>query len=84
MECWALYGYANVIWVPVALISWSPVTVLNYVFVALGFAASTVFLVRNMWPVVSVTEAKVARVLVVGMVVLHAALAVAIKILFFA
>ena len=84
VECWALYGYANVIWVPVALISWSPVTVLNYVFVALGFAASTVFLVRNMWPVVSVTEAKVARVLVVGMVVLHAALAVAIKILFFA
>jgi len=84
VECWALYGYANVIWIPVALISWSPVTALNYVFVALGFAFSTVFLVRNLWPVVSVTEAKVARVLVIAMVVLHAGLAVAIKILFFA
>lgn len=25
LECWALYGYANLIWIPVALISWSPV-----------------------------------------------------------
>jgi hypothetical protein len=24
MECWALYGYANLIWIPVALVSWSP------------------------------------------------------------
>jgi hypothetical protein len=23
LECWALYGYANIIWIPVALISWS-------------------------------------------------------------
>jgi hypothetical protein len=26
MECWALYGYANLIWIPVALISWSPIS----------------------------------------------------------
>ena len=26
MECWALYGYANLIWIPVALVSWSPLT----------------------------------------------------------
>lgn len=25
MECLALYGYANIIWIPVALISWSPI-----------------------------------------------------------
>lgn len=84
VECWALYGYANVIWIPVALISWSPVTVLNYVFVAIGFALSAVFLVRNFWPVVSVTEAKVSRVLVIGVVALHAGLAIAIKFTFFA
>jgi len=23
LECWCLYGYANLIWIPVALISWS-------------------------------------------------------------
>jgi protein YIPF1/2 len=26
MECWALYGYANIIWIPVALISWSNIS----------------------------------------------------------
>jgi hypothetical protein len=26
LECVALYGYANLIWIPVALISWSPVS----------------------------------------------------------
>lgn len=26
MECWALYGYGNLIWIPVALVSWSPLT----------------------------------------------------------
>jgi hypothetical protein len=25
MECWALYGYANIIWIPVAIISFSPI-----------------------------------------------------------
>ena len=72
------------IWIPVALISWSPITSLNYVFVAVGFVMSAVFLVRNLWPVVSVTEAKVSRVLLIGVVALHAGLAVAIKFTFFA
>jgi hypothetical protein len=26
LECWALYGYANLIWIPVALVSWSQLT----------------------------------------------------------
>lgn len=67
-----------------ALISWSPITILNYVFVGIGFALSAIFLVRNLWPVVSVTEAKISRILVVGVVALHAGLAIAIKITFFA
>ncbi|KAL8874065.1 MAG: hypothetical protein Q9198_006938 [Flavoplaca austrocitrina] len=84
VECWALYGYANVIWIPVALISWSPISILNYVFVAVGFAVSALFLTRNLWPVVSVTEAKISRILVIGVVAAHAGLAIAIKFLFFA
>ncbi|KAL8887892.1 MAG: hypothetical protein Q9215_004593 [Flavoplaca cf. flavocitrina] len=84
VECWALYGYANVIWIPVALISWSPISILNYVFVAVGFAVSALFLTKNLWPVVSVTEAKVSRILVIGVVAAHAGLAIAIKFLFFA
>jgi len=68
----------------VAQISWSQFAILNYVFVGIGFALSAVFLTRNLWPVVSVTEAKISRVLVIGVVALHAGLAIAIKFTFFA
>ncbi|KAG8627386.1 hypothetical protein KVT40_004869 [Elsinoe batatas] len=84
LECWALYGYANLIWIPVALVSWSPLTVLNFVFVGVGFAVSVVFLVRNLYPVLSVSDVKTSKILLIVVVALHAGLAIAIKILFFA
>ena len=84
LECWALYGYANLIWIPVALVSWSPLTALNWLVVAAGLVVSALFLVRNLWPVVSAADRKVSRILVVVVVVLHAALAVTIKFFFFA
>ncbi|KAF1823331.1 Yip1-domain-containing protein [Dissoconium aciculare CBS 342.82] len=84
LECWALYGYANLIWIPVALVSWSQLTALNYAFVAVGFGVSAVFLFRNLFPVVSATDAKTSRILLVVVIALHAGLAIAIKILFFA
>ena len=84
LECLTLYGYANLIWIPVALISWSPITILNYVFVGLGFVLSALFLVRNLYPVVSATDPKTSKILVIVVVALHAGLAIAIKILFFA
>lgn len=83
LECWALYGYANLIWIPVALISWSPVQILNYVFVGVGFGLSVAFLLRNLWPVLSATDHQTSKILLVLVVVLHAALAIAIKVLFF-
>lgn len=84
LECWALYGYANLIWVPVALISWSPITALNWVFVGVGFGLSVVFLVRNLYPVLSATDRQTSKVLLVLVVALHMGLSLAIKILFFA
>ncbi|KAK3078627.1 hypothetical protein LTS18_007027 [Coniosporium uncinatum] len=84
LECWALYGYANLIWIPVALISWSPITILNYVFVGVGFAISALFLFRNLYPVLSATDVRTSKILLVVVVALHAGLAIAIKILFFA
>ena len=84
LECWALYGYSNLIWIPVALISWSPLTILNWVFVAIGFGVSVVFLLRNLYPVLSATDRQVSKFLLIVVVVLHAGLALAIKILFFA
>lgn len=84
LECWALYGYSNLIWIPVALISWSGVDVLNYVFVAVGFGVSAVFLLRNLYPVISATDRQKSKALLILVLALHAGLAIAIKVLFFA
>ncbi|KAH0496542.1 hypothetical protein TgHK011_003895 [Trichoderma gracile] len=84
LECWALYGYSNLIWIPVALISWSPISILNWVFVGIGFGVSVVFLVRNLYPVLSATDRQVSKILLVIVILLHAGLSLTIKILFFA
>lgn len=106
LECCCLYGYANLVWIVVALVSWSPVSsklfpllvsctcqlhltdtgviVLNFVFVALGLAFSAFFLLRNLYPVLSTTEAKTSKVLLIVVLALHAGFAIAIKVLFFA
>jgi len=83
LECLCLYGYSNLIWVPVAIASASPVAILNWVFVGVGFGVSALFLFRNLYPVVSATDAKTAQVLLIVVVALHAGLALTIKILFF-
>ncbi|KAH8681024.1 YIPF1 protein [Xylariales sp. PMI_506] len=83
LECWALYGYSNLIWIPVALISWSPIQILNYVFVGIGFGLSVAFLLRNLWPVLSATDRQTSKVLLILVVALHLGLAIAIKVLFF-
>ena len=46
IECWALYGYSNLVWIGVALVSWSPLTALNWALVGVGFAW-TVFLLAE-------------------------------------
>lgn len=84
LECWALYGYSNLIWVPVALISWSQISLLNWVFVSVGFGMSVAFLLRNLYPVLSATDKQTSKVLLILVLVLHLALSVAIKMLFFA
>lgn len=84
VECWALYGYANLMWIAVALVSWSPLTALNWALVGVGFASTVFFLLRNLYPVLSATDAKTSKMLLIAVVVLHAGLAIAIKVLFFA
>jgi len=84
LECWALYGYSNLIWIPVAFISWSQLTILNWIFVGVGFGVSVAFLLRNLYPVLSATDKQTSKILLVLVVALHAGLAIAIKVLFFA
>ncbi|GAD92746.1 Yip1 domain family [Paecilomyces variotii No. 5] len=84
IEAWALYGYANIVWIAVALVSWSPLTALNWALVGVGFGWSVFFLLRNLYPVIMATDAKRSKILLILVIVLHAGLAIAIKILFFA
>lgn len=51
---------------------------------AVGFGVSALFLFKNLLPVVSATDAKTSKVLLIIIIALHAGLALAIKILFFA
>ncbi|THC99381.1 hypothetical protein EYZ11_001105 [Aspergillus tanneri] len=84
IECWALYGYSNLIWIAVALVSWSPLTALNWALVGVGFGWTVFFLLRNMYPVLNATDAKASKMLLILVIVLHAGFAIAIKIFFFA
>ena len=83
VECWALYGYGNLFWIGVALLSWSPLDGLNYALVGVGYALSVFFLIKNLYPVISATDKKTSQILLLVIVLLHAGLAVAIKVLFF-
>jgi hypothetical protein len=125
MECWALYGYSNLIWIPVALVSWSNLSGEHLRLLELllgsfsnpfhsaqlrfrrrrsghvrrlplqklvsGTSCSShprvppmLTLQKHRYPVVSAIDAKPSRILLVVVVILHAGLAIAIKILFFA
>ncbi|KAM3067455.1 hypothetical protein ACMFMG_011600 [Clarireedia jacksonii] len=84
LECCALYGYSNLVWIPVALVSWSGITIMNWVFVGVGFGLSVAFLLRNLYPVLSATDKQTSKMLLIMVVCLHAGLAIAIKVLFFA
>jgi hypothetical protein len=68
----------------VALIAWSRVSLLNWIFVGVGFGLSVAFLLRNFYPVLSATDKQTSKILLILVVVLHAGLSLAIKILFFA
>lgn len=57
---------------------------MNWVFVGVGFGLSVAFLLRNLYPVLSATDKQTSKILLILVVVLHAGLAIAIKVLFFA
>ena len=50
----------------------------------MGFAASAFFLLRNLYPVLSATDVKTSKILLIVVVALHAGFAIAIKWTFFA
>ncbi|KAF8939070.1 hypothetical protein EDD21DRAFT_384260 [Dissophora ornata] len=84
LEMLALYGYGLTIWIPVALLSILPWNLLRWALVIVGAGASGLFLVRNLYPVLSRAEAQTSKVILILVVVLHAVLALILKYRFFA
>lgn len=68
---------------PVSLLCIVPVPLFRWSLVALASGVSGYFLLRNVYPVLATAEAKAIRLLVIVIAVLHLALALTFKVLFF-
>ncbi|KAG0017088.1 hypothetical protein BGZ80_008628 [Entomortierella chlamydospora] len=84
LEMLALYGYGLTIWIPVSVLSILPWNLLRWALVAVGAGVSGVFLIRNMYPVLSRAEAQTSKVILILVVALHGILALILKYKFFA
>ncbi|KAG5340074.1 hypothetical protein C0989_002873 [Termitomyces sp. Mn162] len=83
VEAVAVWGYAQFVWIPVSILCVIPVPIVRWVLVFLAFASSGYFLVTNVYPILASAEAKATRLVIILIAVLHAALALTFKILFF-
>lgn len=97
-----VFGYSNIIWIPVAILAVSPLAgafpsvadLVRWLVVGFGYAFSVVFLLKNLKPILintsedstlnADTEAKKQGYFMLGLIaLLHVALAISIKYLFF-
>ncbi|KAF8508723.1 Yip1-domain-containing protein [Hysterangium stoloniferum] len=82
-EAVAVFGYGQFVWIPVSVLCVIPVAIVRWVLVGVAFGFSGYFLVANIYPILASAEQKATRLLVIILVVLHAALALTFKLLFF-
>ncbi|KAF9957197.1 hypothetical protein BGZ72_002078 [Mortierella alpina] len=84
LEMLALYGYALTIWVPVSILSVIPIELARWILLGIGAGLSGVFLIRNMYPVLSRAEAQIAKIILILVIIFHGVLALILKYKFFA
>ncbi|KAI5120522.1 hypothetical protein M0805_004530 [Coniferiporia weirii] len=83
VEAIAVWGYGQFVWIPVAALCVIPVPILRWVLVGIAWGLSGYFLLANIYPVLATAEAKATRALAVLIALLHIALALTFKVLFF-
>ncbi|KIJ28533.1 hypothetical protein M422DRAFT_214747 [Sphaerobolus stellatus SS14] len=83
VEAWSVWGYGMFVWIPVSVLCVIPVPIVRWVLVGAAFGLSGYFLIRNVYPVLASAEQKATRLFVIILVILHAAVALTFKILFF-
>jgi hypothetical protein len=79
----AIWGYGMAVWIPVSVLCIVPIPIVRWVLVGAACGVSGWFLLRNVYPALTLAEAKSARLLVIVIAVLHMALALTFKVLFF-
>jgi hypothetical protein len=78
-----LYGYSLTVWLPISIINIVPSDILRWTLVMVGFAISGFFITRNLYPVISRADSKTSRLLLIFIIVTHAAFALLLKLEFF-
>ncbi|KAM6501186.1 hypothetical protein JOM56_004200 [Amanita muscaria] len=83
IEAIAVWGYGQFVWIPVSILCVIPVPLVRWGLVGVALGLSGWFLVANIYPVLASAEAKATRLLIIILVLLHFALALTFKLLFF-
>ncbi|KAF9427368.1 hypothetical protein BGZ94_005053, partial [Podila epigama] len=84
LEMFALYGYAMTIWIPVSVLSVLPYDLARWILIGIGSGLSGVFLIRNMWPVLSRAQGQTSKTILLLVILFHAVLGFLLKYHFFA
>ncbi|KAF9484089.1 Yip1-domain-containing protein [Pholiota conissans] len=83
VEAMSVWGYAQFVWIPVAVLCVIPVPILRWALVGLAFGLSGWFLGANIYPILASAEAKATRLLIILLGAIHLGIAIAFKVLFF-
>ncbi|SAM00016.1 hypothetical protein [Absidia glauca] len=77
------YGYGLTVWVPVSVLCVIPYDIARWIFVGIAFALTGYFLVKNLYTVISRTDAKTSRILLLVILAAHAIFALVLKVAFY-
>ncbi|OAD06422.1 hypothetical protein MUCCIDRAFT_155314 [Mucor lusitanicus CBS 277.49] len=77
------YGYGLTIWIPVSLLCIIPFDYARWAFVGVAFVVTAVFLVKNLYIVISRADAKTSRIILLAILLAHTIFALVLKMAFY-
>ncbi|CAO3650850.1 unnamed protein product [Cunninghamella echinulata] len=77
------YGYGLTVWIPVSILCVIPYDIARWVFVGIAFILTSYFLVKNLYSVISRTDAKTSRIILIAILAAHAIFTLVLKIAFY-
>ncbi|KAJ1977628.1 hypothetical protein H4R34_003505 [Dimargaris verticillata] len=83
LEILGIYGYSFTIWIPIAVACVVPHDLVRWILTLVAFASSAFFICRNIFNIISRSNATVHRALILVVLLAHAAIALVFKIRFF-